>query len=284
MSFPISWIEDKLAASAQARTLAHAFILTGAPLEELERIFYRLAAVLLKSDDPHHPDLHLVRPESKSRRIGVDQIRALESHLYLKATRHGHKIAAVLAAERMCLPPAQAANAFLKTLEEPPDSTVIFLVSDRPEQFLPTIKSRCLTLEVQATSAPPVALPELWLEQWHRPAGEPAAQAYLRARLLMELFESQREQIEQEHPCPRGADKDEEDTWKALVQSHLVARREQALAELCRATWQRGFQTGHPFPAANACLTLDELRVSLARNMDVALAVERCCLKLAGLV
>jgi DNA polymerase-3 subunit delta' len=284
MPFPISWLEEKIATSAREDRLAHAYLLTGGTSEELESAFYRLAATLLASPDPQHPDLHTVHPASKSRRITIDQIRALESQLHLKSLRQGRKIAGIFSAERMCLPPANAANAFLKTLEEPPENTLIFLISDRPEQFLPTIKSRCLTLELQSHHTPPPLLPQDWLEAWFQPQSDPVAGAYFRSRLLNDLFATFQKQVEDENPKPKSTEEDEQEAWKALVQSRLIALRERALAELTCASWTQAQASGQRLQASSVCLTLDDLRVSLSRNVDAALAIDRCCLKLAGLI
>jgi DNA polymerase-3 subunit delta' len=284
MPFPISWLEEKIAASAREGRLAHAYILTGGTTEELESAFYRLATILLASPDPQHPDLHTVHPASKSRRITIEQIRDLEGQLHLKSLRQGRKIAGIFSADRMCLPPANAANAFLKTLEEPPENTVIFLTSDRPEQFLPTIKSRCLTLELHSQHTPTPLLPQDWLEAWFHPQSDPVGAAYFRSRLLNDLFATFREQVEDENPKPKGADEDEEEAWKALVQSLLIALRERALEELTRASWTQAQASGRRTQATNACLTLDDLRVSLSRNVDAALAIDRCCLKLSSVI
>lgn len=282
--FPISWLEEKIAASAREDRLAHAYLLTGAPPDELESAFYRLTATLLGSPDRQHPDIHTLHPVSKTRRITVEQIRELNSHLHLKSLRQGKKIAGIFSADRMCLPPAQAANAFLKTLEEPPANTLIFLMSDRPEQFLPTIKSRCLTLDLQSQKAPVPVIPTDWLEEWFRPQKEPVYAAYFRSRLLSDLFYELRQQVELQNPKPKGANEDEEEAWKAVVQSILNGLRDQALAELTQATWQRAQSQGQRLSATNACLTLDDLRVSLSRNVDASLAIDRCCLKLSGLL
>ena len=64
-----------------------------------------------------HPDMHMVQPESKSRRIVIDQIRDLEHAIQRKPLLGSSKVAIVHDADRM---QQQAANAFLKTLEEPP--------------------------------------------------------------------------------------------------------------------------------------------------------------------
>ena len=84
-----------------------------------------------------HPDLRVVQPESKSRRIVIDQIRELEHAIQRKPLLAG-KVAIIHDAERM---QPQAANAFLKTLEEPPEGSLILLLSTVPEAILETVLS-----------------------------------------------------------------------------------------------------------------------------------------------
>jgi len=285
MPFPISWLEAKIAASAREDRLAHAYLLTGGTVAEQESAFYRLASVLLGDADPVHPDLHIVRPESKSRRITIDQIRSMERELRLKSFHQGRKIAGILSADRMCLGQAEAANAFLKTLEEPPEHCVIFLATDRPEQLLRTIQSRCLTLALEnsASTAPPL-LPPDWLQAWFQPGADPAFTAYQRARLLQDLFQILREQAEARLPGGKPSSDEEKEALAAVLESEFILSRNQALAELTQASWQRAQAQGQRLSATNACLTLDDLRVSLGRNVDAALAIDRCCLKLSGLL
>ncbi len=101
-----------------------------------------------------HPDVRLVEPESlaepaeeegaekkkASVQIGVDQVRALAEFVNLSSHRGRAKVIVVHPAE--ALNPS-AANALLKSLEEPPPGTYFVLVSHRWHQLLPTIKSRC---------------------------------------------------------------------------------------------------------------------------------------------
>ncbi|MEH6556799.1 MAG: DNA polymerase III subunit delta' [Oceanicoccus sp.] len=87
-----------------------------------------------------HPDLKWLAPEEKSRQIKVDQVRAVVDFLGHTSQQGGYKIAVVTPAEAMNI---NAANALLKSLEEPTDKTLLFLISDRPGQLLPTIRSRC---------------------------------------------------------------------------------------------------------------------------------------------
>ncbi len=78
-----------------------------------------------------HPDVYWVRPESKSRRITVERVRLFEESIRLKSGSGGIKIGVLIDAD--CLTD-QAANAFLKTLEEPPSQTVILLLTGPPSR------------------------------------------------------------------------------------------------------------------------------------------------------
>jgi DNA polymerase-3 subunit delta' len=105
-----------------------------------------------------HPDVVWVEPESTSRAITIDQIRALEKTVYQSSFAGGWKSCVVVGADRMAAP---TANAFLKTLEEPPERTLFFLLTDSPQFLLPTVVSRCQRLTV---SNDQVTLPAEWQE------------------------------------------------------------------------------------------------------------------------
>ena len=107
--------------------MGHSYLLTGDRAESLENLALGLAGQVLNAAPQEHPDFHAVRPESKSRTITVAQIRELERELYLRPFIAPVKVAVIFDAERMCLGSASAANAFLKTLEEPPAHTLILL-------------------------------------------------------------------------------------------------------------------------------------------------------------
>jgi DNA polymerase-3 subunit delta' len=88
-----------------------------------------------------HPDLHIVEPDGAF--IKIDQIRELQRELSLKPFEAPRKGAVIRQADRLHL---AAANALLKTLEEPPGSALLILVTARPGAILPTIRSRCQAL------------------------------------------------------------------------------------------------------------------------------------------
>jgi len=91
-----------------------------------------------KIDSGIHPDFLLISPESGQ--IRVEEIRAIDEMLSLKAFEGRYKVVIVDDADTMN---QYAANAFLKTLEEPPQESLIILVSSNPGRLPDTIRSRC---------------------------------------------------------------------------------------------------------------------------------------------
>ncbi|MEO8487087.1 MAG: DNA polymerase III subunit delta' [Betaproteobacteria bacterium] len=73
--------------------------------------------------------------------IGIKRVRRLTEMLEISSHRAGRRVAVIAPAERMT---GEAANALLKTLEEPPPDTTLLLVAHRPGRLLPTVVSRCL--------------------------------------------------------------------------------------------------------------------------------------------
>ncbi|MBC7246278.1 MAG: DNA polymerase III subunit delta' [Actinobacteria bacterium] len=92
-----------------------------------------------------HPDLHVLEPEGLS--VKVEQVRGLDAELSAKALESSCKVAIIDEADAMT---REAANAFLKTLEEPAPGTYVVLVCESKENLLPTVLSRCR--EVRFTS------------------------------------------------------------------------------------------------------------------------------------
>ncbi len=279
MPLPAEELEKRLARAAEEDRLAHAYLLSGDDLSELERVLLRLAARLLGGEAAAHPDLHLVKPESKSRRITVDQIRELERELFLKAFRAPVKVAGILAADRMCMGQAEAANAFLKTLEEPPAHTVIFLATIAPDLLLPTIKSRCLTVPFASSGHQADPLPAGWLNDWLAPDRTAPLTAYRRAAMLAQLWAEQREEAEQTAKAEAGDEDDEVVAARAAGEFQL--RRDETLRALARGIWERRSR-GEEAEAARAVDALEELRYALSRNVEAGLATERACLVMVG--
>lgn len=106
----------------------------------------------------NHPDFRLLQPEilsadfeaeegkkKPSQQITIDQIRGLDEFFNVGTHRGGLRIILVNPTEAMN---RNAANALLKTLEEPSDKTLFILVSSDPARLLPTIRSRCQVVPV----------------------------------------------------------------------------------------------------------------------------------------
>jgi DNA polymerase III subunit delta' len=92
----------------------------------------------LKINSGNHADVVAVEPEGDV--IKIDRIRELQRQLRFRPLEGGRRACILDSADRMN---ETAANALLKTLEEPPADTHLFLVAARPHRLLPTIRSRC---------------------------------------------------------------------------------------------------------------------------------------------
>lgn len=138
----------------------HAVLLHGNDLSGLEEAWLEISRKLLKSeikDIQTHPDVFSIRPINKMRQINAESIRELIRQIQHTPFQANRKIAVIYEADRMN---TTAANAFLKTLEEPPLNTIIFLLTSRPYSLLDTIRSRCFNFCL------PIKLDEVVDLQW----------------------------------------------------------------------------------------------------------------------
>lgn len=172
--------EQRLLDAWNSGRMPHAWLLAGPPGIGKATLAYRLARFVLSDGaqgegagglfgeslpptslaiDPNHPVARLVAAESHpdlkilrrkpndrgvlSAVIRVNDVRAFESSLHLKTSGGGWRVAIVDEAERMN---ANAENALLKILEEPPAKTLIIIVSNALNAMLPTTRSRCRRL------------------------------------------------------------------------------------------------------------------------------------------
>ena len=88
----------------------------------------------------NHPDFMRLEPEGPGKAIKIGEVRALTQALAQTAQQGGYKVVIVDPAEAMN---ANAANALLKSLEEPAENTLLMLISHSPSIVMPTIRSRC---------------------------------------------------------------------------------------------------------------------------------------------
>ncbi|MGG2397232.1 DNA polymerase III subunit delta' [Pseudomonas sp. SH1-B] len=106
-----------------------------------------------------HPDNFVLEPEEADKPIKVDQVRELVEFVVQTAQLGGRKVVLLEPTEAMNI---NAANALLKSLEEPSGNTVLLLISHQPSRLLPTVKSRCVQ---QACPLPSAAMSLTWLSQ-----------------------------------------------------------------------------------------------------------------------
>lgn len=156
MSFPPEEAYTLLRNSYQNDRLAHAYLITGVEGSGKQELCRRLICLVngINELDPDKQSLqslksgnvNVIGPESRSRRITVDGIRQAEKALRMATESGLKKVVVIEDADRMM--PA-ASNAFLKTLEEPPDNSLLFLLTAQPEQLLTTILSRCIRISLK---------------------------------------------------------------------------------------------------------------------------------------
>ncbi|MXX11619.1 MAG: DNA polymerase III subunit delta' [Nitrospira sp. SB0677_bin_15] len=96
-------------------------------------------------DSGTYPDLLVIEPEQDkvNPQIKIDRVREIERHVIYRPLLSARKICIIDDADRLN---ANAANAFLKTLEDPPEHSLFILVTSQPLRLLATVRSRCLTL------------------------------------------------------------------------------------------------------------------------------------------
>ena len=125
---------------------AQAYVIKAPPRESGHELVCRIFGIIFDARgaklacEGKHPDVHWVEPEKKSRVISVESMREMLKNMHETAFESGWKVFVFVGADRMN---AASANAFLKTLEEPPEKTLFLLLTDSPQALLPTIISRC---------------------------------------------------------------------------------------------------------------------------------------------
>ena len=145
------WLLNALASvQGMGARLPHALLIHGPPGWGVDRVANALALDLMGLDSGRdargvaHPDLRWLQPEDGV--IKVDVIREIVEFLVQTPQAAGRKIAVIEDADRMNL---NAANALLKSLEEPPQDSFIALSTNAPEQLLPTVRSRCQEIRIR---------------------------------------------------------------------------------------------------------------------------------------
>jgi DNA polymerase-3 subunit delta' len=313
MAFARTTALEFLRRAHEQNRLAHAYLITGAPGSGKELLAAELASLVngTATKDVFSAkarEVFIARPESKSRRIVTAQIRALEHALQMRAADGRRKVAIVPDADRL---QTEAANAFLKTLEEPPKDSLLLLLSALPEALPETILSRCISIPLASDGEPKSKKEEKLLkllQQASRQTTWNIQFAYRLAQEFQQLLRAIREEVKHEtdgalkqeqtryKDATDGAWLEErEDYYKALTES-LYLQRRAALIETLFAWWTDVLRannavTQRDLPAVKqetAALAgrfgnpeifkrirlLEELRDHLGRNIHESLAIE----------
>ena len=248
-------------------------------------------------------------PESKSRRIVIEQVRGLEHALRMQAFDGRRKIAIISEADRL---QPQAANAFLKTLEEPPNNSLLLLLSTIPEVLPDTILSRCIPIPLTADRDKKVSPHHAELVELLRNSAAEKSwsvqHAYRLTQGLQRLLGTIRDEIKtanadamkiEEARYRNSTDgawlEEREDYYKALTES-LYLQRRAGLIETLFVWWSDVLRVsvgvdsrdlsaakketemvGKRFATAEILRRirrLEQLRDHLGRNIQEALAIE----------
>jgi DNA polymerase III subunit delta' len=330
-------IVQVLQRSLERDRLAHAYLFSGRALEELEAMARTLAKTVnclspprraanglpldacercdscLRIDQYNHPDVSWIRPESKSRVVTIDVIRELMQTVNLKPTMAALKVGVIVAADRLNV---QAANAFLKTLEEPPPRSLLILLTTEPQRMLETILSRCLRLSFADSGLKFDASNTAWLSSFTSMAAASAGGLLARYRLLgliMKKLAQQRQDIEKalnaRSPLERYDDLESnmreklEDELSAAIEAEYRRQRTDLIGVLhwwLRDVWLESLAAGRgmlsfpdlaaaaqavarrisPAQARSNLEEMDRLQRQLHTNVQEALALEVGLLKL----
>jgi DNA polymerase-3 subunit delta' len=151
----LSAAREQLAATLRHERVPHALLIQDAPGAGGAQLALWLARQLLGVPAPQeqrHPDFTHITLVEDSKQIRIEQARELSAHLALASHQGGYKVAVIEPADALNW---NAANALLKTLEEPPPRTVLILVAQQPSRLPATILSRCQRIRIRVPERAP---------------------------------------------------------------------------------------------------------------------------------
>ncbi len=273
-------IRQNLSAAFAAQRPAQGYILVG-PVRQEGRELAEWIGTQLIGDVPTlaehaHPDMPWFEPEKVSRIIDVKMMRERILPIAQQSSLGGGwKVIVIVSADRM---KSEAANAFLKTLEEPPERTLFLLLVDTLTELLPTIVSRCQVVHVGGHRR----LDEPWRTDLLALLGGieiksvlmDAARAEKICAMLEEMADRAEAEVKAEHKQMSAVEIDA-DTLKALVgakakawRNDLLLTLEQWMQDLVRLKAADGAEVQLSFPECRKALMSRAEHYSLARLLE----------------
>lgn len=333
-----------LESAHERKRLGHAFLLTGGEGTGKRELAARLITLLTSDqkesgevdmfgeavpsvqkayedgdlDEMEGEFIRFLRPLSKSRTIKVDEVREFEDSFYMSAPEGQWKIGVIYDVDRMN---ENAANAFLKTLEEPPKNCLLLLLTTAPDRLLTTILSRCVKIPLYNPDTSSLSPAEERIQQLLREGLTGQERGLISALSLKSEFETylkeKKKEIEKKHkqafkqesePLKQAGNreylKEKEEESKAAESAEYIALRTDSLNALVSwfgdvLRWKVGhvpqrfkrdaelfhqFSQGLPIESLLLRLeALEELRFLLNEtNVSEALALETSFMKVFG--
>ncbi len=262
-------IRESLSRAFQAGRPAQGYVIVG-PVRREGRALAEWIGAQLLGDSPTlaehaNPDMPWFEPEKVSRVISVAMMRErILPVAQQSALAGGWKVLVIVSADRLR---QEAANAFLKTLEEPPPKTLFLLLTEAPEELLPTIVSRCQVIHAGGARR----LDEPWRTQAldllagieEKGVLLDAARAEALCALLADMEARAERDVRAEAKANTAVEEDA-DTLKALIGAKAKAWRNDLLLTI--EQWMRDLACLRVAAGAEVPLNFPERRDALARR------------------
>ncbi len=271
---------DVLFRAVRENRCPHGILFSGPSAKALEKVCVALAGDILGMSAEKSLDFHVVRPENKSRTISMENVLGLVHQIQQTPSIGTQKAACVFDADRFG---RDSANAFLKTLEEPPAGTFIFLTTTAVNRVLPTVRSRCLHFRIAGEEN--LDHPEwlLWqrdFENWIsdlisgaalREIGKTVFAVYALTTRLQSLVKTIADEAwaEAKKNLAKNASDEQCDAMQAGIQRGI---RRQILGEIQNSALRLSLRAGATTPfvaeSAQTCALLEKLGGMLELNMQ----------------
>ena len=262
-------IRESLSRAFQSGRPAQGYVIVG-PVRREGRALAEWIGAQLLGDSPTlaehaNPDMPWFEPEKVSRVISVAMMRErILPVAQQSALAGGWKVLVIVSADRLR---QEAANAFLKTLEEPPPKTLFLLLTEAPEELLPTIVSRCQVIHAGGARR----LDEPWRTQAldllagieEKGVLLDAARAEALCALLADMEARAERDVRAEAKANTAVEEDA-DTLRALIGAKAKAWRNDLLLTI--EQWMRDLACLRVAAGAEVPLNFPERRDALARR------------------